>query len=517
MDSRVNTEDQLEGTWILQSVFETDAADAAQSEGAATAGNVSKRTFLSGPRLEAFRRRLTNLLLVLSDVLFAIGVWEMAFALRAVWDQGSISETTAAIIVPSVAVWVGIRALLGLYPGYGLNQVEELRRQTYAVLATLAFTVTFAFALQIGDTISRLVLFVGFLSLLILAPLVRQLVKWRLMKTRIWGKQVIVFSSGEPGGRVATLLHREWGLGYKPVAIFGGQGSQTRRFEITPDEKSLASATLLSQERGIDTVVFAMPHTRREALARLVHWASFSFRNVAVIPNLDGVTNSAVVARDYAGIFGVEIRHNLLNPTVRRVKRTVDLAATMVGGILILPILLIICLLILVESRGPVFYRAKRMGRDGKLFSCLKFCTMIPDAEEALQRILQEDPRAREEYLKYHKLHEDPRVTRVGRLLRKTSLDELPQLWNVLKGDMSLVGPRPYLPRESADIGVTQSEILRVYPGITGPWQVSGRNRASFEERIKMDAHYVRDWSIWLDFIILARTARAVVFERNAY
>jgi lipopolysaccharide/colanic/teichoic acid biosynthesis glycosyltransferase len=142
---------------------------------------------------------------------------------------------------------------------------------------------------------------------------------------------------------------------------------------------------------------------------------------------------------------------------------------------------------------------------------------MVPDAESLLHELLAENEEAREEYLKYHKLRHDPRVTRVGRFLRKTSLDELPQLWNVLRGEMSLVGPRPYLPRESADIGVTQDEILRVTPGITGPWQVAGRNRSAFEERVEMDVSYVSDWSVWLDLVLLVRTSACVLFSRGAY
>ena len=157
------------------------------------------------------------------------------------------------------------------------------------------------------------------------------------------------------------------------------------------------------------------------------------------------------------------------------------------------------------------------MGRYGKPFSCLKFRTMVPDSEALLQLMLEEDAGMREEYLKYHKLRNDPRVTRVGRFLRKTSLDELPQLWNVLRGEMSLVGPRPYLPRESIDIGTAQSAILLVAPGITGSWQVSGRNHTSFSERIRMDAYYVRDWSVWLDLVLLARTVGSLLFSRGAY
>lgn len=502
----------------MQSSAEIEAVPPAENP----AGPVLRTGKLLGRRLECHRQRLVGVILIFSDVLLALLAWEVALVGQGLWEGSMLTELTIASVVPSVAVssvavWVGLRALLGLYPGYGLSQVEELRRQTYAVLATLAITAIFAVASGAEASIPRLALGFSCAVLLLLAPLARQFVKWRLMKVGLWGKQVIIFGSGQPVGRVATLLGKEWGLGYKPVAIFGGQPARdVKPFEATPDERSLADAMGLSQRHGVDTVVFAMPHTRREHLAKLVHWASFVFRHVTVVPNLDGVANSGVVARDLAGVFGVEIRYNLLNPSVRRMKRGLDLVATTIVGLTILPFLLMLCLLVWIESRGPVFYSAQRMGRDGSLFSCVKFRTMVPDAEAVLQHILETDPESREEYSKYHKLHNDPRVTRVGRWLRKTSLDELPQLWNVLKGDMSLVGPRPYLPRESGDIGVTQSDILRVYPGMTGPWQVSGRSRTSFEERVKMDVYYVRDWSIWLDLILLARTVRTLVSDRSA-
>ena len=176
-----------------------------------------------------------------------------------------------------------------------------------------------------------------------------------------------------------------------------------------------------------------------------------------------------------------------------------------------------LALLIYFESGRPVFYKDERMGKDGKPFSCLKFRTMVSNAETLLKSMLEDDAEFREEYSKYHKLRDDPRVTRVGHFLRKTSLDGPPQIWNVLRGEMSLVGPRPYLPRESKDIGLSQNEILRVPPGITGPWQVSGRNKVFFSDRVEMDARYVHDWSVWLDIVLLACTVRALLFDRSAY
>ena len=498
----------------MQSTVSTEATPL----GSASASAGWLEAALPGRRAEVWRQRLVNLTLVCSDLALAIFVFQAAFVLQSLWGNGPLLGVTIVGVVPTVVVWVGLRALLGLYPGYGLDAVEELRRQTYAALATLAIIATITVGLQVGDLMSRLVFALVFLGLLLLAPLLRHLVKGWMMKAGLWGKPVVVMSSGEPGESVATLLTREWGLGYKPVAVFGCRKlPKWRRFEATPDETSLTNAMELSQKHGIDTLVLAMPHTRRQHLARLVNWASFGFRHVMIIPNLEGVTNSAVVARDLVGTLGLEIRHNLLNRSVQRAKRALDLAATVSGGILILPLISALALLVWLESGGPIFYRAERIGRDGKLFSCVKFRTMVEDAEEALQRMLEEDPVAREEYSKYHKLREDPRVTRVGRLLRKCSLDELPQLWNVVKGEMSLVGPRPYLPRESSEVGVTQSEILRVHPGITGPWQVSGRSHTSFGDRVKIDAHYVRNWSVWLDIVILARTVKVLLLDRGAY
>ena len=162
----------------------------------------------------------------------------------------------------------------------------------------------------------------------------------------------------------------------------------------------------------------------------------------------------------------------------------------------------------------PIFYKISG-GRDGDPFRA-RSPHMVPGADPCCTN-LEGDAGLRKEYSKYHKLQDDPRVTRVGRFLRKTSLDELPQLWSVIRGEMSLVGPRPYLPRESKEIGVTQSEILRVPPGVTGPWQVAGRNHNSFDERVRIDADYVRHWSVWLDLVLLARTMQTIVLRRGAW
>lgn len=475
-------------------------------------GTLSHAEILQKLQTERRRQRPVTLLLVSADVLLALLLLSWARVLEQVWLGNSIQE---AAFASALFVWVGLRWLMGLYPGYGLGTAEELRRQTYATLATIAIIAVSAVFSSIGMLLWYMLPLVG---LVVLGPLLRHFVKRTMKDAGLWGKPVVILSFGQPGRHLVRLLKKEWALGFRPIAIFDSRLAPAEgMIEGIFYGGSIQDALELDLRGKVDTAIFAMPHTRRKYLVELLEQARLNFRQVILIPNYSGVTNSSVVARDLAGIFGVEIRHNLLDTWTQRSKRAVDLLATSIGGILALPLILILCLLVWLESGRPIFYKDQRVGRDHKLFPCVKFRTMVPDAESVLQKLLKDRKDLSEEYHKYHKLREDPRVTRIGSFLRKTSLDELPQIWNVLKGEMSLVGPRPYLPRESRDVGKAQNEILRVSPGITGPWQVNGRNRLSFAERVQMDSLYVHNWSVWLDLLFLARTVHCVLFERGAY
>ena len=198
-------------------------------------------------------------------------------------------------------------------------------------------------------------------------------------------------------------------------------------------------------------------------------------------------------------------------------KRGLDLALSALFLVAFAPLLLIIWLAVRLTSAGPALFVQERVGRNGQSFPAYKFRTMVVDAEQRLAEYLAADPVARLEYATFRKLRRDPRVTPIGSFLRRYSLDELPQLLNVLKGDMSLVGPRCYLPQELADMGSKQPVILSVLPGITGLWQVSGRNGTTFAERLDFDVRYVREYSLTLDLAILARTVWVVLAARNAY
>jgi Undecaprenyl-phosphate galactose phosphotransferase WbaP len=205
-----------------------------------------------------------------------------------------------------------------------------------------------------------------------------------------------------------------------------------------------------------------------------------------------------------------------LSPRLRPFKRAIDLAIALALVVPLLPLIGIISVLIRLSSPGPVIFKQERVGHGGRRFLCWKFRTMVCDGQRVLEDYLNANPERRVEWDRDHKLQYDPRVTTIGRLLRKTSLDELPQLWNVLRGEMSLVGPRPILASEIPDFGDHFAAFCSVMPGITGLWQVSGRNDTTYAEHVELDGFYARHWSLWLDLHILMMTFRVVLLRKGA-
>lgn len=201
----------------------------------------------------------------------------------------------------------------------------------------------------------------------------------------------------------------------------------------------------------------------------------------------------------------------IAKPLGGSVKRAIDVVIVLATMILLLPMMLIIMGLIRLVTGGPIFFAHARIGYRGRPFRCYKFRTMVTNAEEVLARHLARDPHAAQEWSETMKLRKDPRVTFIGRLLRKSSLDELPQLINVLRGEMSCVGPRPIVANELRRYGPHAAEYLQARPGLTGIWQVSGRNGLDYANRVALDCHYVRNWSLWKDLVILGRTVFAVL------
>lgn len=204
-------------------------------------------------------------------------------------------------------------------------------------------------------------------------------------------------------------------------------------------------------------------------------------------------------------------------PTGGILKRGFDVTAALMGLILISPLFLMLMLLVKLSDRGPIFYGHRRIGHNGKTFGCLKFRTMVVDGDRVLQAYLHANPRAMDEWRATRKLQNDPRVTLVGAVLRKLSLDELPQLINIIRGEMSVVGPRPVVEDELERYETSAIYYLQSRPGLTGLWQVSGRNDVSYESRVAFDTHYVKNWSLSSDMMIIAKTIPAVCLSRGSY
>ncbi len=213
---------------------------------------------------------------------------------------------------------------------------------------------------------------------------------------------------------------------------------------------------------------------------------------------------------------GGRIRYVIPNRTGLSLgKRAFDIIFSASVLVLLLPVYLVVALLIYICSPGPIFYSQERVGRDYKTFQCYKFRTMVQDADRVLHELLDRNPAMRHEFHETFKLKDDPRITWIGRFLRLTSLDEFPQFWNVLKGDMSIVGPRPLVPEELPRYGRHIDKVLTVRPGLTGVWQVSGRNDIPYEKRVKIDVYYVNFRSVWLDLGVVLKTIGVIVFPKN--
>ena len=242
-------------------------------------------------------------------------------------------------------------------------------------------------------------------------------------------------------------------------------------------------------------------------------------KNIEFVPDVIGapVANLEMRRLYTKDLVLLNVKNNLASLRSRFIKRVFDLVLSLIICIPLVPILALLSIWVKLDSKGPVFFNAKRIGKNGKLFTCYKFRSMYMNSDKILNDYLDKNPAAKAEWDEFQKLHDfDPRVTKAGRIMRKLSLDELPQILNVLKGEMSLVGPRPYLPRELEKMGKYTPIITTAVPGITGYWQVNGRSDVTFEGRLVMDNWYIRNWSVWMDMVLLVKTFSVVFFSKGA-
>jgi Undecaprenyl-phosphate galactose phosphotransferase WbaP len=260
-----------------------------------------------------------------------------------------------------------------------------------------------------------------------------------------------------------------------------------------------------------------MPNKSNRELSAAIQDYCRGFSHVLLMPDMPGVCSLGITARDVEGELGLELPQRLFHRGIARLKRTLDWSASAVALLVLAPVFALIAIAIKLTSKGPALYGHSRFGRNGQVFKAVKFRTMVKDADRVLADYLTLNPEHLYEWQHDHKLKNDPRITAVGKWLRRYSLDELPQLINVFLGQMSLVGPRPIVATEIPKYGRGYRLYTRVRPGITGLWQVSGRNNTTYDERVAFDEYYVNNWSIWLDLYILIRTTKVVLTAEGAY
>ncbi len=411
-------------------------------------------------------------------------------------------------------------AFESLYPGIGMGAVEHIRRVSRGVtLVYLMLTAAMFMTKDRSWADSRGGFILAWAFSLALAPSARWICGQVFGYRAWWGMPVVVLGAGETGCRIIRNLNSYRVLGYRPVACLDDDPEKQGECEGVPIIGSLRDASAIAAEYRIDYAVIAMPGMPSAKLASHLRVWSAVFSNILIIPDLFGITSLWIETRDLGGVLGLEIRHNLLKPVNRWIKRAVDIFVSALGLILIAPFIPIVALWIRLSSPGPALFVQEREGEGGKPIRILKFRTMYINAEEMLERHLAENPADRAEWDQFCKLKNDPRVIPgIGQLLRKTSLDEIPQLWNILVGEMSLVGPRPFPVYHNSRFELEfRSLRTRVRPGLTGMWQVSARSDGDLAVQESLDSYYIRNWSLWLDLYLLIRTARVVLSGQGAY
>ncbi len=416
------------------------------------------------------------------------------------------------VLLGAPFVVVAVFATFDLYEGYRLAPAEEFRRIILAVSLGLTGLVTLSFWSQ--ASFSRSWLALSWALSLILALGSRRVWHYWIGRARIAGRlsfPTIIVGTNQEAAHLADVMRRP-AFGFRAIGM------------VTTAEAAAASAHLpilgpigdlreLIRETRAECVFVASSAMSPEEMGNVAKAVRLEGVEVRITATMPEVLASRLTVQPLGGLTALSLRPVRLTGTQVVAKRAFDLVVAGVGTLLLTPVFLVIAGSIKLTSSGPVFFRQRRVGHRGRPFTILKFRTMQVGADQMINDLREQHG---VETLMF-KLKDDPRVTRVGRLLRKLSLDEFPQLINVIKGDMSLVGPRPPLPEEVTQYADWQFDRLEVPPGITGLWQVSGRSELSFDDCVRLDLFYIENWSIAYDLFILAKTLPALISSRGAY
>lgn len=421
---------------------------------------------------------------------------------------------------PDVPYWAGLTALWAVWMvaldaadsrdehvvGHGVAEYDRVFRATLATFV-IALAFAFFFRIELARTVFLVVLPLGVVVLIVARWLSRQWLRSQQRRERFMHRTVVI---GElrKSAHIIKTLHSTPGTGVKIVGLLT-EYADGPTVEDVPVIGRFRDLERVAQQLDVDTVVLSGADDISPKVMRRIGW-NMANQDIAwiVAPSLTDVAGPRIHSRQMAGMPLVHVDFPRLDGARRFLKRTFDLVGSTALILVLSPVLIVTALAVKVSSPGPVFYTQERVGRNGQHFGMLKFRSMVTDADTRLASLLEEQGRSGQPLFK---IQDDPRITPVGRVIRKYSLDELPQLFNVLSGEMSLVGPRPQRDAEVALYDEAAHRRLMVKPGMSGLWQVSGRSSLSWEDTIRLDLYYVENWSFMQDIVILMRTVKAVL------
>ena len=438
---------------------------------------------------------LTNTVLIFTDSLSLYLALYLAHITRIFYSEhdyfGIYTNTLEDFFLSGYifALFIAVNFSLGLYTKRN-DFWEELRRSYLGAFLLLIGVTLLLFITKSTQEFSRATYILMFFNLLWLTPLLRVLIKRLLLSLGLWRIDALFDGNQEQLQRLKKMLQENWYLGYRE----------------TEDIKKAKVVFIATKDIPIDK------------LEQMIHRYKHRIKEVIIIPFLHNISfaNADIVDLRIGRMSFINIQNQLFIKKNIFIKKCAEFSLLIVLTPIVTPIFLLIALLIKLDSKGSVFFKQQRLGKEGKVFSCYKFRTMYENNDILLQNYLERNPQEVANYAKYHKYKNDPRITRFGSFLRRYSLDELPQIINVFRFEMNLIGPRPYMVNERVKIGEDIDTILHVRPGLTGLWQISGRNDLTFYERIELDKWYIQNWSLWLDFIIFLKTFVVLVTKRGA-
>jgi exopolysaccharide biosynthesis polyprenyl glycosylphosphotransferase len=425
--------------------------------------------------------------------------------------SGQIAPITSWIFL-TILIWPVIFAVYGLYDlRRPTHATAELQRLLNGVLMAVLLVVLFTFLASIDISRDFIVFLLAFsLVTVVTGRLVTRRLGHALNARAVTSQVTLIAGTNDEARALARTLQRRPWMGYRVCGFVEVTQSGLAVMDGLPVFGTIEDIATISSEHGVQSVIIAGSAAGGSTLQSIDSALSPDI-SVRVSPGLANLGAARVILEPIDGMALFSLRRHRFSRRQRLLKRIVDLSVTSVALVVAAPFMLAIAIAIKISSPGPVLFKQRRVGAMEHDFTILKFRTMVVGAHS------QRDSLDNEADGLLFKMRRDPRVTRVGRFLRKTSLDELPQLFNVLRGEMSLVGPRPALPEETARYAESQRGRLRVKPGVTGLWQVNGRHDLAFEDYVRYDLFYVENWSLTMDLYILAKTIPALLTARGSY